>query len=72
MNCHTRQDRIINDTMREKPEVSPVVENMIESRLAWLEIVCRRSTEALVRRVDRMEDSPIFRYNSLQDIMAVV
>jgi len=52
--------------------VSPIVENMIESRLAWLEIVWRRSIEALVRRVDRMKDSPIFRYNSFQDIMAVV
>jgi hypothetical protein len=34
---NTRQDRIRNDNFREKVGLAPIIENIIESRLRWLE-----------------------------------
>ena len=58
---HTRRDMIRNECIREKVGVAPIVEKMVESRLRWFGHVWRRPAEALVRRVDQRENSPIIR-----------
>jgi len=32
----TRQDKIRNETIRERVEVAPIVEKMVENRLRWV------------------------------------
>jgi hypothetical protein len=38
---NTRQDRIRNDNFRERVGLAPIVENIIEFTLRWLEETCR-------------------------------
>ena len=61
MSGKTRHDRIRNDTIRERVGVAPIVEKMVENRLRWFGHVERRPVDAVVRRVDQMEESQIKR-----------
>ncbi|KAL5187393.1 Craniofacial development protein 2 [Glycine soja] len=51
----TRQDKIINEAIREKVGVAPIVEKMVENKLRWFGHVERRPVDSVVRRVDQME-----------------
>ncbi|KAL5166070.1 FHA domain-containing protein FHA2 [Glycine soja] len=51
----TRQDKIRNETIRERVGVAPIVEKMVENRLRWFGHVERRPVDSVVRRVDQME-----------------
>ena len=51
---HIRKDKIRNEIIRNKVGVVPIEEKMNETRLKWFGYV-RRSRDALVRRVDEME-----------------
>jgi hypothetical protein len=42
---------------RERVGVAPIVEKMVENRLRWFGHVERRLVDAVVRRVDQMEES---------------
>lgn len=44
---------------REKVEVAPIVEKMVDYFLRWVCDVLRRYGEELVRRVDQMGNSPL-------------
>jgi len=61
MSGKTRQDRIRNDTIRERVGVAPIVEKLVENRLRWFGHVERRPVDAVVRRVDQMEESQVKR-----------
>ena len=61
MSGKTRQDRIRNDTIRERVRVAPIVEKLVENRLRWFGHVERRLVDAVVRRVDQMEESRVKR-----------
>jgi hypothetical protein len=61
MSGKTRQDRIRNDTIRERVGVAPIVEKLIENRLRWFGHVERIPVDAVVRRVDQMEESQVRR-----------
>ncbi|XP_070053589.1 uncharacterized protein [Nicotiana tomentosiformis] len=51
---HTRLDRIMSEVIRDKVGVAPVEANMREARLRWFGHVKRRSTDAPVRRCERL------------------
>ncbi|KAL5157078.1 Outer envelope protein 64, mitochondrial [Glycine soja] len=51
----TRQDKIRNETIRERVGVAPIVEKVVENRLRWFGHVERRPVDSVVRRVDQME-----------------
>ncbi|RZB50735.1 Metal tolerance protein 4 isoform C [Glycine soja] len=51
----TRQDKIRNETIRERVGVAPIVEKMVENRLRWFGHVERRPVNSVMRRVDQME-----------------
>ena len=55
---HTIKDRIRNEHIRERVEVAPIAEKMVESRLRWFEHVQRRELDEPVRIVDQMTWSP--------------
>lgn len=55
MSRHTRQDKIVNEYIKEKVGVTSIVDKMVESCFRWFSYVWRRSVEALVRRVDQMK-----------------
>jgi len=61
MSGKTIQDRIRNDIIRERVGVAPIVEKLVENRLRWFEHVERRPVDAVVRRVDQMEESQVKR-----------
>jgi len=61
MSGKTRQDRIRNDTTRERVGVAPIVEKLVENRLGWFGHVERRPVDAVVRRLDQMEESQVKR-----------
>ena len=61
MSGHTRRDKIRNECIRKKVGVAPIDEKITESRLRWFGHVRRRPTEAPVRRIDKLEDSPLKR-----------
>jgi len=44
MSGKTRQDMIMNDTIRERVGVAPIVEKLVENRLRWFEHVEKTST----------------------------
>ena len=48
-------------TPLERVGVAPIVEKLVENRLRWLEHVERRLVDAVVRRVDEMEESQVKR-----------
>ena len=48
-------------TPLERVGVAPIVEKMVENRLRWFGHVERRPVNAVVRRVDQMEESQIKR-----------
>ncbi|XP_070031549.1 uncharacterized protein, partial [Nicotiana tomentosiformis] len=51
---HTRLDRIRNEVIRDKVGVTPIEDNMREARLRRFGHVKRRSTDAPVRRCERL------------------
>ncbi|XP_070035032.1 uncharacterized protein [Nicotiana tomentosiformis] len=51
---HTTLDRIINEVIRDKVGVTPIKDKMREARLRWFGHVRRRSTDAPVRRCERL------------------
>ena len=57
MSDKTRHDKIRNDIIRERVGVAPIVEKLVENRLRWFGHVERRPVDAVVRRVDQMEES---------------
>jgi len=57
----TRQDRIRNDSIRERVGVAPIVQKMVETRLWWFGHVERRPVDVVVRRRDQMEGCQITR-----------
>jgi len=61
MSGKTRQDRIRNAAIRERVGVAPIVEKLVENRLRWFGHVERRPVDAVVRRVDQMEESRVKR-----------
>ena len=61
MSGKTRHDRIRNDIIRERVGVAPIVEKLVENRLRWFGHVERRPVDAVVRRVDQMEESQVKR-----------
>jgi len=61
MSGKTRHDRIRNDTIKERVGVAPIVEKLVENRLRWFGHVERRPIDAVVRRVDQMEESQVKR-----------
>jgi len=48
-------------TPLERVGVAPIVEKLVENRLRWFEQVERRPVDAVVRRVDQMEESQVRR-----------
>jgi hypothetical protein len=46
---HTRRDRVRNDDIRDRIEVAPIEEKLIQHRLRWFGHVQRRLLEAPVR-----------------------
>ncbi|KAF3664633.1 putative zinc transporter 4, chloroplastic-like [Capsicum annuum] len=50
----TRKDRIRNEAIRDKVGVALVEAKMMEARLRWVGHVMRRSTDAIVRRCERL------------------
>ncbi|KAK9755495.1 hypothetical protein RND81_01G029500 [Saponaria officinalis] len=48
---HTRKDRLGNEIIREKVEVAPIEDKMMENRLRWFGHVRRRPMDAPVRRL---------------------
>jgi len=61
MSGKIRHDRIRNDTIRERVGVAPIVEKLVENRLRWFGHVERRPVDAVIRRVDQMEESQVKR-----------
>jgi len=61
MSVKTRHDRIRIDTIRERVGVAPIVEKFVENRLRWFGHVERRPVDAVLRRVDQMEESHVKR-----------
>jgi len=61
MSGKTRHDWIKNDTIREKVGVAPIVEKLVENRLRWFGHVERRHIDAVIKRVDQMEESQVKR-----------
>lgn len=55
-------------SFKEKVEIAPTIEKMIVFHVRWFGYVWRRLVEALVTRVDLMEDSPIVRGRSMKTI----
>ncbi|XP_070046825.1 uncharacterized protein [Nicotiana tomentosiformis] len=51
---HTRLDKIRNEVIHDKLGVAPIEDKMREARLRWFGHVRRRSTDALVRRCERL------------------
>ena len=54
-------NRLMNDSIRERVGVAPIVEKLVENRLRWFGHVERRPVDAVVRRVDQMEESQVKR-----------
>ena len=61
MTGKTRHDRIRNVTIRERVGVAPIIEKLVENRLRWFGHIERRPVDAVVRRVDQMEESQVKR-----------
>jgi len=61
MSGKTRHDRIRNDIIRKRVGVAPIVEKLVENRFRWFGHVERRPVDAVVRRVDQMEESHVKR-----------
>ncbi|XP_070023271.1 uncharacterized protein [Nicotiana sylvestris] len=51
---HTRLDRIRNEVIRDKVGVAPIKDKMREARFRWFRHVRRKSTDAPVRRCERL------------------
>ncbi|XP_070053996.1 uncharacterized protein [Nicotiana tomentosiformis] len=51
---HLRLDRIRNEVIRDKVGMAPIKDKMREARLRWFDHVRRRSTDAPVRRCERL------------------
>ena len=61
MSGKSRHDGFKNDTIRERVGVAPIVEKLVENRLRWFGHVERRPVDAVVRRVDQIEESQVKR-----------
>ena len=61
MSGKTRHDRIRNDSIRERVGVVPIVEKLVENRFRCFGHVERRPVEAVIRKVDQMEESQVKR-----------
>ena len=58
---HTRIDRVRNDDIRKKLGVAAIEDKLMESRLRWFGHICRRPSEAPVRRLEAGMDTRIVR-----------
>jgi len=52
---------IMNDTIRERFGVAPIVKKMVKNRLRWFEHVEKRLVDVVVQRVYQMEEGEIRR-----------
>jgi hypothetical protein len=55
----TRRDRIINDNIRKRVGVAPIVQKTVETLLRWFGHLERIPVDSVIRRVDKMESSQI-------------
>ncbi len=55
---HTRNDRVMNDDIRDRVGVAPIEEKLVQHRLRWFGHIQRRPPEALVHsgRLKRAEN----------------
>jgi len=53
----TRHNRIRNDNIKERVEVVPIVEKVMNSWLTWFEHVKWRFVDSIKRKVDQINDS---------------
>ncbi|RCV17714.1 hypothetical protein SETIT_3G241500v2 [Setaria italica] len=58
---HTRRDRVRNEDIRDRLEVAPIEEKLIQHRLRWFGHVQRRPSEAPVRSGTLRRDSNVKR-----------
>ena len=58
---HTRRDRVRNDDIRDRLEVAPIEEKLVQYRLRWFGHVQRRPLEAPVRSGILSQDSNVKR-----------
>jgi len=61
MSGETRHDMIRNEAIRERVRVAHILEKLVENRLTLFGYVERRPVDAVVRRVDQMEESRVKR-----------
>jgi len=61
MRGKTRQDMIRNETIRERVGVASIIEKLVENRFRWFGHVEKRPVDAVVRKVDQMEESQVKR-----------
>ena len=52
MSGKTKQDMIMNHTIRKRVGIAPIIEKMVENRLRRFGHVMRRPVDVAVRRVD--------------------
>ena len=52
MLCKTRNDRIRNANIRDMVRVAPIEDKLIENKLRWFGLICRRPADAVLRRND--------------------
>jgi len=52
MNGKTKQDMIMNRTIRKRVEISPIIEKMVKNRLTRFGHAVRRPIDVVVRKVD--------------------
>jgi len=54
---NTRHNRIRNDNIKERVEVVPIVEKVMETWLMWFEHVKWRFIDSIEKKVDQINDS---------------
>lgn len=57
----TKHDKIINDNIRERVEIPPIVEKKIENKLRWYEHVEKKLIDSMIRRVYQIEKGQTIR-----------
>ncbi len=54
MSCHTRLDKVRNESIRENVRLMSIEDKLREGRLRWFDHVKRRHIEAPVRQVEHI------------------